>query len=131
MLVEVMLVVGIIAIISSVSWLALSNSKKNVDAGNACTQIAGYINKTRNYVVSGKTNWATFRILNNSEVSVALAGMGAPEMYKLKGEVSCNNIVIDYIAPNAVGTFSGNIICSGASGISKVIEVTPYQAVCK
>jgi prepilin-type N-terminal cleavage/methylation domain-containing protein len=128
-LIEVMLVVGIISVISGISWVALSKSKKNVDALNACTQVAAYINKTRNYVISGRANQATVNIAIDT---IFITGNDdIKETYKLKGGVDCGNNMFSYSAPNGDGGIAKTINCVSSDGMTKSVSVTPYQAVCK
>ena len=129
-LIEVMLVVGIISVISGVSWLALSKSKKNVDASNACTQVAAYINKARNYAVSGRaTTEATVKVVG-ATISISVDG-GITETYTIKGSVDCGNNTFSYNAPNGDGGGNVTINCVSSGGMTKIVDVTPYQAVCK
>lgn len=126
-LLEVLIVAAIIGIISGVSWATLGTAKKGADAGNACTQVASYINKARNYTVSGKDTLVTVTI-NGSDVNIVgtkIAGEG----YVLKGGVDCGFYRVKYSAPNGDGGTTAGINCT-SGGITRTVNVTPYQAVC-
>ena len=130
-LIEITIMLGVIVIFVGISWAALNSAKKNIDAGNACTQVAAMINKTRNYTLSGKTTEATVEIRSGSQIIVT--GSGIPqEDYSIKGGVSCDNISpINYHAPDGRGGTTANINCHVSGGAIKIVEVTPYNAVCK
>ncbi len=132
-LIEILIVVAILAVLSAVSWLNLNNSKKSADVGNACSQVAAYINKARNYAVSGTVKSATVTV-SGKEINVSItpnSGTVTSESYMLKGDVSCSSSSssFSYLAPNGVGV-SGTIKCSSSDGSVKTVIVTPYQAVC-
>ncbi|MFZ2226853.1 MAG: type II secretion system protein [Candidatus Moraniibacteriota bacterium] len=126
-LIEVMLVVAIIAIISSVSWLTLNKSKKNVDVSNACTQVAAYINKTRNYVISGRATQATVKI-TGANISITGDG-GIAESYMIRGAVDCGDNTFNYVSPNGIG-IAKTFFCKN-DDTTKTVEVSAYNAVCK
>lgn len=124
-LVEVLLVVAIIGIIASVSWVTLVGAKKNSDVLNSCEQVASMINKTRNYVLSGRVAISTVTI-NGNFVSI-----NSPiENFTIPNGVNCTAKAFTYKAPDAVDVLNtGEIICSNG-GNSRKVTVTPYQAVC-
>jgi len=122
-LIEVLIVTAIIGIISGVSWATLGTAKKGVDASSACTQVAAYFNKGRNYAVSGKGDTTV-------SVSGSTVNVGTTESYTLKG-VSCGVFSSTYRAPDGIGTGTGNITCSASGATSRTVSITPYLAVCQ
>ncbi len=130
-LVEILIVIAILAVLSVVSWSNLNNSKKATDVGNACSQVAAYINKARNYAVSGNAKSVSVNV-TGKEINVSIissSGANSQENYMLKGDVSCSSSSFSYLAPNGVGS-NGTIVCSSSNGSNKTVTVTPYQAVC-
>ena len=123
-LVELLVVVAIIGIISAVSWKLMGNAKKSSDVHNACTQVAGIINKARNSAVSGKCKIARVIVNGGGVTSYCDA---ANEFFTLRG-VSCSGGSFTFTAPTGVGV-SGTVTCSSGAD-SRTVNVTPYNAVC-
>jgi prepilin-type N-terminal cleavage/methylation domain-containing protein len=132
-LIEILLVIAILAILSSISWINLANSKKATDVGNACSQVATYINKARNYTVSGNAKKATVSVSGKKIEIKITTNVGvidySSDSYEFKGNVSCSSSSFSYSAPSGIGS-SGIVTCSSDGVPSRTITVTPYQAVC-
>ncbi len=135
-LIELIVVLAVVAIVTTISWSALSGMKNRANVNNACGQVSAMINKTRNYALSGKkVNGvvpASFTVsVNGSDVTIAGGGT-TMETYTIPGGVNCvssSSWSSTYNVPNAVGTSSASITCS-SNNVSRTVVVTPYLAVC-
>lgn len=127
-LIEILAVVAIVGIITAASWGLLGKGKKASDIHNACTQVAGIINKARNYTISGKYRTVTVTV---SGGTVVISG-DVSESYTFRGVVTCSGAgPFTYTAPSGIGNVSGVITCSSPTSTdSRVVNVTPYNAVC-
>jgi type II secretory pathway pseudopilin PulG len=139
---ELIVIIAVVAIITGMSWSALSGMKNRASVNNACGQVSAMINKTRNYALSGKMVSGSVPvsfaiIINGSIIQISSSAGGTMESFSIPGGVNCASPAwsATYTTPNAIGALPGGvatstITCSGYGG-SRNIEVTPYQAICK
>ena len=143
-LIELLVVLAAVGIITAMSWGALNGMKNRANVNSACEQASVMINKTRNYAVSGKMvsgiSPASFSIIISGPAATIAyvtggGGGGAMETFTFPGGISCNTTgggqwSSTYTLPDGVGTNTASITCQ-SSGVSRVVTVTPYQAICK
>jgi prepilin-type N-terminal cleavage/methylation domain-containing protein len=138
-LIELLVVLAAVGIITAMSWGALNGMKNRANVNSACEQVSVMINKTRNYAVSGKmvsgnlpTSFSITMVGTAARIDYLASGGGGGtlETFTFPGGVNCGAWAATYALPNGVGTNTTSITCQ-SSGVSKVVTVTPYQAVCK
>lgn len=132
-LIEVLIVIAIVGIIATVSFVSLGATKKGADAKSACTQVASYINKARNYTLSGRNSIVTVHVLGTA-ITIIGSGNGTAvnETYALRSLVNCTpEYNATYTAPSGSGGTSAFIDCYDSTNSTfKRVTVTPYQAIC-
>ena len=132
-LLELIVVVAIIGIMSSVIFISMSQSKSRTALEQASREVAAAIRETQNYALTGKVlasnpddlpfryifmgNGSTYRVryMYNSG---GIPGTRTYATYELKNGVSMSNTTIYYAVPHAtkeVGSSSVTLSKAGAS----------------
>lgn len=124
-LVELMVVMAIAGIMATIGWATLGDSSKNINASNACDQLASSINKARGYALSGKSS--TSILISGSANSYTISGISNPETISLPKGVSVNAFSCSFAVPS--GAMSG---CGTISfvGTTKTVTVEAFNAKC-
>ena len=136
-LLELLIVIGIIAILSVISWSNLGDSKKAATVANACSEAAAFVNKARNFALVGKQSTVSpntnFKVYcSEASCTIRDSANNTIESLVLKGGATCSGSVV-YSIPtgNRTGGSDSRIMPCTYDGYTRNVIISQYNAVCE
>ncbi|NTU67184.1 MAG: hypothetical protein HGB08_04675 [Candidatus Moranbacteria bacterium] len=136
-LLELTVVIAASMILLALSWESLSKSRQDANESAACNELASYINKTRTYALTGKTDkdgkvpdkfYVTTSRSNNVTSIYIKADGTLVEKYDIKGGIDCDSVNLNYSVPGGGISGTNNYNCGTLHKYH--VDVDKFKAVC-
>lgn len=147
-LIELMIVIGIIAILAGLSLKSVLDTRKKTQVGNACESVVALANKARGYALSGIHNSDKVRLHcsggasssciiqrhNVSDSPTVFVPVTGEKTLNLTQDAQINaSFDMEHTIPygGASGSVSGSINLNGAASPIKSFTITNFSASCQ